>query len=155
MTRLSRITYLAGVISVAIACGQGNTERAPSANSDQAGYANDAPSTVSSAPAEASVSARAAIVPSLDWSPCENGFECASAAVPRDYADPEGPTVRLAVTRLRALDSAHRIGSLFINYGGPGDPVLDQLHDGSGAYWAGKNPRFDIVGFDPRGVGHT
>jgi len=61
----------------------------------------------------------------------------------------------LAVTRLRALDSAHRIGSLFINYGGPGNPVLDWLHDGSGAYWAGKNPRFDIVGFDPRGVGHT
>src|SRR5438067_2128980 len=53
----------------------------------------------------------------LDFKPCAHaaGFDCATATVPRDYADPKGPQIKFAVTRLPAQDSAHRIGSLFVN----------------------------------------
>jgi pimeloyl-ACP methyl ester carboxylesterase len=145
MLRLSRVLTVPSVISFSIACGQGTTER----SLESAGNA------ASDYPATQAVEPAAPVVSALDWQPCQNGFECANVDVPRDYSDPEGPTLTLAVTRLRAADPAHRIGSLFINYGGPGDPVIDQLHDGGGSYWGGKNPRFDIVGFDPRGVGHS
>jgi pimeloyl-ACP methyl ester carboxylesterase len=90
----------------------------------------------------------------LSWQACDNGFECATVELPLEYADPEGPTVTLAVTRLPARDPDQRIGSLFVNPGGPGDSAIDMLHD-AGSRIAGENPRFDIVGFDPRGVGHS
>src|SRR5690242_17060902 len=68
-------------------------------------------------------------VPSLDWRPCDDGFECATARVPRDYAHPRGPTVSLALIRHKALDPAHRIGSLFLNPGGPGGSGVDFVRE--------------------------
>src|SRR5438094_10455367 len=59
-------------------------------------------------------------VPALDWSDCAGGFQCATAAVPLDYGRPHGQTISLALVRLPASDPAHRIGSLFLNPGGPG-----------------------------------
>src|SRR5690242_16623173 len=64
--------------------------------------------------------ASAAPVPTLDWHDCDGGFECATAKVPRDYARPAGPTIDLALIRFRAADREHRIGTLFLNPGGPG-----------------------------------
>ncbi len=91
-------------------------------------------------------------VPSLDWHPCDAGFECATAEVPRDYARPHAAKVQLAVIRHRALDSAHRVGSIFLDPGGP---------SGSGVEFVQTAPppvfqilaKFDVVGFDRRGVG--
>ncbi len=89
----------------------------------------------------------------LDWSGCEAGAECAELTVPIDYAKPDGPTVKIHVLRQRATGT--KIGSLIVNPGGPG---------GSGAEYAmgadrivGQPVRraFDIVGFDPRGVGKS
>ena len=58
----------------------------------------------------------------LAWSACADadGWECATLPVPLDYADPNGPTIDLALTRLPAADPARRIGALFFNCGGPG-----------------------------------
>jgi pimeloyl-ACP methyl ester carboxylesterase len=109
-----------------------------------------------SALTEAAASAQGAPrVPVLDWQACADGFECATAEVPRDYARPRGSTLSVAVTRLPARDPARRIGALFINFGGPGAEVVASLHDGGAEFFAGLNERFDIVGFDPRGVGQT
>ncbi|HTQ04527.1 MAG TPA: alpha/beta hydrolase [Polyangiaceae bacterium] len=91
----------------------------------------------------------------LDWSDCGGGFECTTAALPLDYSKPRGDTVAVAVTRLPAQDRARRVGSLFINFGGPGGDAVASLQAFGADLFATLNQRFDIVGFDPRGTGQT
>jgi pimeloyl-ACP methyl ester carboxylesterase len=93
------------------------------------------------------------LVPKLDWKDCGGGFQCATAEVPRDYAHRRDEEVELALIRLPATDPAHRIGSLFVNFGGPGASGVDTLRQVGSDWFASLNDRFDIVGFDPRGVG--
>jgi pimeloyl-ACP methyl ester carboxylesterase len=144
MTRRMRSAPLHLAIALAVACGsEGPVDSAAGSPTDVG--ADLQPTTPTYEPPGTP----------LSWQPCDDGFECASAELPRDYADPGGPTVALAVTRLPARDPEHRIGSLFVNPGGPGDSAIDMLHSGAGPRLAAENLRFDIVGFDPRGVGHT
>jgi pimeloyl-ACP methyl ester carboxylesterase len=89
---------------------------------------------------------------SLAWSACRGGFQCATLRVPRDYARPGGARLRLAVIRLPARGPGRRIGSLVVNFGGPGEPGLTDLR-GRASDFTSLNDRFDIVSFDPRGVG--
>lgn len=89
----------------------------------------------------------------LDWQDCGEGAECATAAVPRDHSEPRGRTLDLAVVRLPATDRSRRIGSLFVNFGGPGGDAVSTLKAFGRELFAGVNDRLDIVGFDPRGVG--
>ena len=93
--------------------------------------------------------------PSLSWQDCGDGYQCSSLKVPRDYKKPNGPTFDLAIIRLPAQDQAHRIGSLFVNFGGPGGTAVDAIHAFGGDLFGAVNDRFDIVGFDPRGVGES
>jgi pimeloyl-ACP methyl ester carboxylesterase len=96
-------------------------------------------------------------VPGLDWQPCgpdDPGVECATATVPLDYDEPHGATTELALARVRAADTKNRIGSVFVNPGGPGGSGVALVKDGFGAFLGGRLAgRFDVVGFDPRGVG--
>jgi pimeloyl-ACP methyl ester carboxylesterase len=96
-------------------------------------------------------------VPELDWQPCGEGFpgyECATATVPLDYDHPHGATTSLALARYPATDKANRIGSIFVNPGGPGGSGIALVLGGFGPFLSeGVDGRFDIVGFDPRGVG--
>src|SRR6266480_1993407 len=92
-------------------------------------------------------------VPELHWAACGNGFECATATVPLDYDHPGGPAISLALIRLPATDQRNRIGSLLTNPGGPGHSGVDSVRSTPGnAYPPGMPARFDIIGFDPRGV---
>jgi pimeloyl-ACP methyl ester carboxylesterase len=93
------------------------------------------------------------LVPRLHWKDCSGGYQCATADVPRDYAEPEDGDLELALIRLPARDPARRIGSLFVNFGGPGAPGVDTLRQLGPDWFATLEGRFDIVGFDPRGVG--
>ncbi|THC51767.1 alpha/beta hydrolase [Streptomyces sp. A1499] len=102
----------------------------------------------------------AAPVPKLDWKPCGKGelsdFQCATTEVPTDYDRPRGATTTIALTRLPASDPGKRIGSLFTNPGGPGGSGVDFVHHaGKVAYDPAVRARFDIIGFDPRGVGDS
>jgi pimeloyl-ACP methyl ester carboxylesterase len=90
----------------------------------------------------------------LDWQDCGEGFQCATAEVPRDYDRPDGRTLDLAVARLPATDQSRRIGSLFVNPGGPGAGAAEFIR-GNKELFASLNDRFDIVGFDPRGTGES
>jgi pimeloyl-ACP methyl ester carboxylesterase len=92
----------------------------------------------------------------LEWQPCETapGWECATATVPKVYGGHAG-TFKLAVTRLPAADQAHKVGSLFINYGGPGASAVDITQAIGAALFAPFHERFDLVAFDPRGTGAT
>ena len=91
----------------------------------------------------------------LDWQPCDPGFQCATASVPRDYAHPRGPEVQIALIRRPASDSEHRIGSLFVNPGGPGGSGIDFVRTAPPGALAAFGRLYDFVGFDPRGVGRS
>ena len=71
----------------------------------------------------------AAPVPVLDWAPCGADFpgvECAVATVPLDYRQPcEGATTGIALARVPAADSANKVGTVFVNPGGPGGSGVD------------------------------
>ncbi|WP_416902076.1 alpha/beta hydrolase [Micromonospora echinospora] len=91
--------------------------------------------------------------PRLDWSPCYENAECATVRLPLDYDEPHGPTTDVAVLRVKARDQQQRIGSLFVNPGGPGGSGIELAR--SAPYFLGDEvlDRFDVVGFDPRGIG--
>jgi pimeloyl-ACP methyl ester carboxylesterase len=93
-------------------------------------------------------------VPLLNWQPCGGGgFQCARAGVPLDYNQPQGPIISLALVRLPASDPTRRIGSLFVNPGGPGGSGVAFVQGLAKVLYPAKvRARFDIVGFDPRGV---
>ncbi|PFG40155.1 alpha/beta hydrolase family protein [Georgenia soli] len=101
-------------------------------------------------------------VPELAWAACGTtpegtaaGVQCATATLPIDYDDPDGEQVGIAVARVPARDAANRVGSLFVNLGGPGGTIVDVLQRGGGRTWAALNQRFDLVGVAPRGVGQS
>ena len=87
----------------------------------------------------------------LVWTDCRDGFTCATVQVPLDYAHPDAGTIGIAINRKPAKDQGNRIGSLLINPGGPGDSGVDWVH-GSALALTTLNRRFDLIGFDPRGV---
>ena len=91
----------------------------------------------------------------LDWQPCDPGFQCATASVPRDYAHPRGPEVQIALIRRPASDPEHRIGSIFVNPGGPGGSGIDFVRTAPPGALAAFGRLYDFVGFDPRGVGRS
>ncbi|WP_395292874.1 alpha/beta hydrolase [Kitasatospora hibisci] len=144
MSRVSRMSTAALAIASAFALVVGTADAASAAPD---------PGAVASA-------AEARVEP-VAWTPCNPDptkpdpgiYDCAVYPVPLDYDDPSGEKIGIAMMRRRAADPAKRIGSLFLNPGGPG---------GSGYLWAtttrfGKDvqDRFDLVGFDPRGVARS
>ncbi|GLY51170.1 alpha/beta hydrolase [Lentzea sp. NBRC 102530] len=97
-------------------------------------------------------------VPRINWASCgpENpGFECASVKVPLDHDEPRGATTTVALARKPATDKARRIGSLLLNPGGPGGSGVNFALGAGDRLSANLQGRFDIVGFDPRGVGKS
>nr|WP_294505781.1 alpha/beta hydrolase [uncultured Rhodopila sp.] len=95
--------------------------------------------------------------PALQWQACQDaaGFDCATAHPPLDYADPDGKKIDLAVIRHAATDQANRIGTLFFNPGGPGGSGTEDLPQFLDLFPAAVRARFDIVSWDPRGVGQS
>jgi len=98
-------------------------------------------------------------VPDLRWTPSTSasqaGFQCAYAKVPFDYADPTGLSITLSVVRHEPGDPAHRIGTLFMNPGGPGGPGTVDLPAWLSLFSPTMVARFDLVSWDPRGIGDS
>ena len=90
----------------------------------------------------------------LDWRECGIN-ECTRLTVPLDYEEPDGKTITLAVLRVRATDRAERVGQLVVNPGGPGASGVSYAAAGSRLFGNTLARYFDIVGFDPRGVGES
>ena len=95
----------------------------------------------------------------IAWEPCATPElptqECAAFAVPLDYDEPDGATISLALARVPATDQANRIGSLILNPGGPGVAGLLMLPQQYAALPEAVRERFDVVEFDPRGIGES
>jgi pimeloyl-ACP methyl ester carboxylesterase len=94
-------------------------------------------------------------VGAVKWTSCSpSGFECGTVAVPLDYAHPDKGTISIALNRKPATDQANRIGSVLTNPGGPGASGI-QFLQGEAASMTNLNRRFDLIGFDPRGIGQS
>ncbi|WP_410592308.1 alpha/beta hydrolase [Amycolatopsis sp. lyj-23] len=87
-------------------------------------------------------------------SPAPPDGECGTLRVPLDWNSPTGPTITLAVARHRATDSAHRLGVLLADLGGPGSSNAEFALT-PGFFSPEVQARFDVVGFDVRGTGHS
>ncbi len=107
-----------------------------------------------------------ATVPVLDWSECGDDFgggegpkgttfSCTWATVPLDYDKPRGATIQVALKRLEAARPDRKIGTLFLNPGGPGGSGVDFASYAWALFPKSVLNRFDVVGFDPRGVARS
>ncbi|MFJ9680321.1 alpha/beta fold hydrolase [Streptomyces sp. NPDC101194] len=109
-----------------------------------------------------------ASVPPISWGACPAAeppypdpsprAQCATVRVPLDWSKPEGPKIGIFVARYRATDPARRIGVLMSNPGGPGVPGADEAlyaDDPVSGYSPDMLRRFDVIGFDPRGIGRS
>ena len=107
----------------------------------------------------APVAAAEAPVPVLTWQPCaapsQHGFDCATAQVPLDYGDPERRTIALAVIKREATDPGQRLGPLFFNPGGPGGAGTTLLPQWYEFFPREVRARFDVISWDPRGIGQS
>ncbi|WP_319446351.1 MULTISPECIES: alpha/beta hydrolase [unclassified Mycobacterium] len=98
----------------------------------------------------------------VQWSKCKPaspdsqvpaGAECGLLSVPVDYSKPDGDVAQIAMVRFKA--TGDKIGSLIVNPGGPGESGIDAAVDLVGSIPASVRERFDLVGFDPRGVARS
>ncbi|WP_443050729.1 alpha/beta hydrolase [Streptomyces sp. H27-D2] len=93
------------------------------------------------------------------WQRCDAGspasFQCATLQVPLDYSDPGGRTIDIAISRIKAGSAKERRGVLLLNPGGPGGPGLGMPVDPALRLSRKVRRQYDLIGFDPRGVGHS
>lgn len=87
----------------------------------------------------------------LSWARCSGG-QCADLTVPLNYAEPGGRTIVVKVLRVPAQSRSQRLGSLVVNPGGPGASGIDYARAADFIVGKPVRQRFDVVGFDPRGV---
>ncbi len=103
-------------------------------------------------------SSPAAAAPTMDWEECaaDRTADCGTLKLPIDRSRPGGDSFELAVIRRPATDPSRRIGVLLVNPGGPGDSGVNFVRDKGRTYFsADVQARFDIIGFDPRGIGQS
>ncbi|MDG4826662.1 alpha/beta hydrolase [Asanoa sp. WMMD1127] len=106
-------------------------------------------------PAAAASDGPPAELPGVAWGDCDGlgaEFQCARVAVPLDWDDPSGEQIELAVIRRLASRPDERIGSMFVNPGGPGQSGVGLVRDSGADLDEWGDGRFDIVGWDPRGT---
>ncbi|PZF96720.1 alpha/beta hydrolase [Micromonospora deserti] len=148
MPRRTRFLAAAGLAGVILA---GSAVAPAAAAPAQSGWGRPVTSDRTS-PAEARRVDRVP-TPKLNWYACYEYAECTTVRLPLDYDKPKGPTTEIAVLRVKARDQKNKVGSLFLNPGGPGGSGTDIAL--AAPYFLGDEvlDRFDIVGVDPRGVG--
>ncbi|MCX5381722.1 alpha/beta hydrolase [Streptomyces sp. NBC_00083] len=150
--RLLRTSAIAvattGLLISGCSSGSSSTSATASAHTATDGDPGGAPSAEELAPYSSQ---------KLSWRACGVAkFECATMKAPLDYAKPAGPSINLAVARVKATGPGKRIGSLLVNPGGPGGSAVGYLQSYAGiGYPAPVRARYDMVAVDPRGVARS
>ncbi|WP_327676254.1 alpha/beta hydrolase [Kitasatospora sp. NBC_00458] len=169
----------AALLTTAVSCASGSSDSgsspSPSSPTTATADATATTSTTATTGTTGTASAPATVPPlpaaltgqRLAWQTCpapsaaQGGgaapgapWECATLKAPLDYAAPDGRTVDLALIRSKATGPQPRIGSLVYNFGGPGGSGVTTL-PGFAKDYADLNTRYDLVSFDPRGVGDS
>lgn len=120
--------------------------------------ADEAPPPVQTAVTSPEEAARVDNIPTptLNWQPCKDfrhrGRQCAEVALPLDYDDPNGTQITVLVLKVPARKPDQRIGSLFINPGGPGQSAANFVSGAEAFLSPQVLERFDLIGMDPRGI---
>ena len=92
----------------------------------------------------------------LTWDNCDKGVQCTTMQVPVDYAHiVPGQSFSIFVLRHPASVKSERLGSLVVNPGGPGGSGVDYAYNWDSIISKAVSDRYDIVGFDQRGVNHS
>jgi pimeloyl-ACP methyl ester carboxylesterase len=129
----------------------------PAVTSEPTAPAATSPDTTEPAPT-GTTDATGGELGTIEWGPCDTPgpFECGTLEVPLDHADPDGTQITIALSRLPATGAAEeRIGSLVVNPGGPGGSGVEAIVTLAATIPAEVTEVFDLVGFDPRGVGES
>ena len=91
----------------------------------------------------------------VTWKKCRGSHQCTHIDVPLDYAEPDGRSISLSVLKVPAAGKSQRLGSMVVNPGGPGASGVDYAANAEAYFGSELRQAFDIVGFDPRGVGES
>ncbi|MFD8162032.1 alpha/beta hydrolase [Streptomyces malaysiensis] len=93
------------------------------------------------------------------WQRCEADlpaeYQCATIKVPLDYRVPGGKRIDMAISRIKSTAPDQRHGVLLANPGGPGGPGLDMPMLMKESLPESARQKYDLIGFDPRGVGRS
>ncbi len=157
-SRKGLVAVLAAAALLPLAAVLPAAHAAPAVPAGQPARTTSGVATVASRPAFDHTSSREARrvdrvpTPKLGWYPCYGNAECATTRLPLDYDHPRGAKTLVAVLRVKAKDQKHKIGSLFVNPGGPGGSGTGLAQAAPFFLGAGVLARFDVVGIDPRGT---
>ncbi len=150
----------AALIGSACTSGEAATDPSPTSTQPETGETSgngsgndDGANDPEPADADSSAQTGGFVADPLEWTSCDS-FECATLIVPRDYGDHDGERIEIALTRL-PTSGTDRIGSVLLNPGGPGGSGIDYLQTAAITLPADLSDRFDLVSFDPRGVGQS
>ena len=152
--RLRLFAVLAATAAIAAACATSGRDLAHSSSRERSA----APSSTVRPP----TTPRGPATGALKWSTCTNDrakaadLQCATLAVPLDPAEPDGRMIDLELARSKSTGPAsRRIGSLLFNPGGPGGSGIESLASLSTMVPERISQSFDLVSWDPRGVGES
>ena len=160
MTRAGRVVAALSAAVLLAGCSGGGPEPKPlepasSAPSSASGSASASEPATGSAAADVPVELRRFYEQELDWESCRDGASCADVEVPLDYEKPGGRTIEIAIIRVPAEEQDDKVGALLVNPGGPGASGIGYAASASLYFREPILKHFDIVGFDPRGVGES
>ncbi len=148
--RFRRTTVVVAALAVLLS-GCGVASRAQDADAGGSGGASGKPPTGPVGPIPAGLEEFYNQKP--DWERCGSNQQCATIKVPLDYSKPDGKTIELRARKVLARDRVGRIGTLFVNPGGPGGSGVEFAASAGFALGASLLRKFDVIGWDPRGVG--
>jgi pimeloyl-ACP methyl ester carboxylesterase len=148
--RPSQLLAVALVATAVLAgCGGSGHKHTSTSTSSSASSTASASATTATATATATAAAAAA---KIQWHACHFG-QCGTLRVPLSYSDPNGKQISLALFRLPAKQPSKRIGTILVNPGGPGSSGVQFAKLTAIGFPEGIRNRFDVIGWDPRGVG--
>ena len=155
MTPLRQVAVVGAVIVLLSGCGlMSGSDAVPPTRPSPVASGDTGSDAGASAPGQSSASPEPDLSrfyeQEVDWRNC-GPADCATIVAPLDYSDPDGPTIELGITRVKA--NGDRIGSLFVNPGGPGGSAIGYAKSADYIVSGAVRDAYDIVGLDPRGVG--
>jgi pimeloyl-ACP methyl ester carboxylesterase len=145
-----RVAAVAATTVLALLAGCTSGSDQSSTSTSTAASSGNAGGTVTSGSSAAPGSSGAAA--GIAWTSCGDGFECATVPVPLDWSAPDGEQINLAVIKHPATKPDQRIGTMFLDPGGPGVSGSDFVRDGSDDIDKWGDGRFDLIGWDLRGT---
>jgi len=134
------------ILSLATSCSSETSESQPSTKPEEAVSTTTLESTTTTQPDTTTTE-------DIEWDTCYEIYECGDLQVPLNYSDLNDGLINIALVRIPATSEPY-LGPLLVNPGGPGGSGVEYVGE-YGEVWEWAFPNFDVIGFDPRGVGSS